>query len=209
MRKNSPENYSGFNVLRDVSDIVDTAGDDERFFASSTPFKTTDSSHKSLGSSAIINATTSNSKAVLAALRALQDKIRRLESEKNQALDEISQLRRQLSNVDIEAENARQKDKLIAQKNLSEAQILREKLLSEKNDLENKLTTMEQKARESKETLDELMQQIRKLELDRNLAENRLKELESQVERVMKELKHSQQRERGIRLSINFLVLYI
>lgn len=42
------------------------------------------------------NTSASSSKAVLAALRALQDKIRRLEQERGAALDEAAQLRHQL-----------------------------------------------------------------------------------------------------------------
>ena len=58
-------------------------------------------SYSSIISSASNGNASSSSKAVLAALRALQDKIRRLETERTQALDESSQLRLQLKNFEI------------------------------------------------------------------------------------------------------------
>jgi septal ring factor EnvC (AmiA/AmiB activator) len=56
----------------------------------------------------------SSSKAVLAALRALQDKIRRLESERALALDENAQLRHQIKNQEIETGMVRFRDRLMS-----------------------------------------------------------------------------------------------
>jgi uncharacterized protein (UPF0335 family) len=81
----------------------------------------------------------SSSKAVLAALRALQDKIRRLEAEKQQSLDETKQLRLQLQNQEMEFEHLKQKDKLSLQKSISDARSSYENILTEKNELEIKL----------------------------------------------------------------------
>ena len=60
-----------------------------------------DSSYRSATSANSTSVNTSSSKAVLAALRALQDKIRRLESERSQALDEATDLRQKIKTLDI------------------------------------------------------------------------------------------------------------
>eukprot|EP01035_Chromulina_nebulosa_P031574 gene31574-42102_t len=96
-------------------------------------------------SSAVLSdpASTSNnssSKAVLAALRALQDKIRRLEAERAQAVEESSQLKHQLKLQEIEFDHSRQKESLSSQKVLQEAKNSFEKVFTEKTDLEVRLS---------------------------------------------------------------------
>ena len=67
-----------------------------------------------------------SSKAVLAALRALQDKIRRLETERAQALDECNHLRNQIRSQEMESEHVKQRDTLNNQKTLLEAKAAKE-----------------------------------------------------------------------------------
>eukprot|EP01036_Dinobryon_divergens_P031486 gene31488-40892_t len=101
-------------------------------------------------SSAVLSdpASTSNnssSKAVLAALRALQDKIRRLEAERAQAVEESSQLKHQLKLQEIEFDHSRQKESLSSQKVLQEAKNSFEKVFTEKTDLEVRLVKLEER----------------------------------------------------------------
>lgn len=143
------------------------------------------------------NASGSSSKAVLAALRALQDKIRRLESERAQALDETVQLRYRIKNQEIESEHLQQKDNLLAEKSLHEVRSAHERILTEKTETEIRLSKLEEHYREEqqiaagfrlkletfeKEKLSNL-QLINNIELERNL-------LQDQVQ-------HIQQKEKG------------
>ena len=66
-----------------------------------------------LSSSMTVGTSQSGSKAVLAALRALQDKIRRLDSEKTSAIDECNQLKAQIKSMEIDHEHMKQRDALM------------------------------------------------------------------------------------------------
>jgi chromosome segregation ATPase len=106
------------------------------------------------------NASASSSKAVLAALRALQDKIRRLESERAQALDETAQLRHQIKNQEIEAEHIKQRDSLTAQKNLHEVRSAYERILTEKTETEIRLSKLEDRNRQEQQIAADLRSKI-------------------------------------------------
>ncbi len=139
----------------------------------------------------------SSSKAVLAALRALQDKIRRLETERSQALDETSQLRLQLKNQEIEFEHVKQREQLSAQKSLQEAKSSNERLLHEKTELEMKLMKLEEKTQQLNHTSDELHLKIRVLEEDKHNGILKIKELEHQQQKIEQQINIAQQKEKG------------
>lgn len=134
----------------------------------------------------------SSSKAVLAALRALQDKIRRLEAERSQALDETSTLRNQLKNSEIESSHVREKEKFATERILQEARGAYEKIKHEKEDLEHKLMSIEAKNKDCHATTEDLKFKIQKLEEEKSMAElyqkdacNEKAQLENQLQQLM------------------------
>lgn len=139
-----------------------------------------------------------SSKAVLAALRALQDKIRRLETERGQAIDETAQLRHQLKNQEIEAEHVKQRELLSTQKNLNEARHSYDRLLSEKTEIEIRVSKLEDRNRISQATADELQTKIRGLEDEKQNGLFKIKEFESQHLQLQAQLENAQAREKGI-----------
>jgi len=143
------------------------------------------------------NASASSSKAVLAALRALQDKIRRLETERAQALDECAQLRHQLKNQEIETEHHRQRESLSAQKNLHDARSAYEKVLAEKTDLEVRLAKSEDRNREEQRLVEELRTKVRAVEEDRHHGQLANKDLEAEKAHMQSQIMHAQQKEKG------------
>ena len=139
----------------------------------------------------------SSSKAVLAALRALQDKIRRLESERSQALDEATQLRHQLKNQELDAEHTRQREQMSAQKSLQEVRGAYDRLLSEKTDLEVRLNRLEERNKSAQSSADEMQNRIRLLEEEKMSTLMRIKDYEHQHKQVEIQIKHAQQKEQG------------
>eukprot|EP00981_Chlorochromonas_danica_P009120 scaffold2505_cov152-Ochromonas_danica.AAC.13 len=154
------------------------------------------SSAISAATSASGGGASSSSKAVLAALRALQDKIRRLETERSHALDEASQLRLQLKNQEIENEHAKQREQLAAQKSLQEARTSYDRLTGEKADLEARLHRVEEKNRSLTQASDELQGRIRHLEEEKHQNSLRLRDLESQQQVLEQQIRMAQQREK-------------
>lgn len=148
------------------------------------------------------NNASSSSKAVLAALRALQDKIRRLESERSQALDEATQLRHQLKNQEVEAEHAKQREQLTAQKSLQEVRAAYERLLTEKSELEVRLSKFEEKNKNAQIGVDELQSKIRILEEEKHAGNMKLKDLEHQRLQIENSIKMAQQKEEGNPLNV-------
>lgn len=154
-------------------------------------------SYQSILSSTNSNNASSSSKAVLAALRALQDKIRRLEIERSQALDEVNSLKHQLKNSEIELEHTKQKDFLLSQKNLSESKVMYEKLLTEKNDLELKIIRYEEKNSGLVKSSEELHKKIHQLEDEKHSSLLKVKDLEHQQQQLELLIKNSQRKEKG------------
>ena len=140
----------------------------------------------------------SSSKAVLAALRALQDKIRRLEAERSAAIDESVQLRHNLKNMEIEAEHIKQREMLSSQKALQESRSAYEKLLGEKTDMEIKIAKIEEKNQITKATSDELQLKIKALEEERQQGLLRIKALENEHVNLMNLIQSAQQKEKGM-----------
>jgi chromosome segregation ATPase len=139
----------------------------------------------------------SSSKAVLAALKALQEKIRRLETERSQALDEVTQLRIQLKNQEIEAEHQKQRENLSNQKNIQEMKNIQDKLFQEKIELESKLQRFEEKIHNTQITSEELTIKIRSLEEEKHQNGLKLKELEHQQTQLEQQLKIAELKEKG------------
>ena len=137
----------------------------------------------------------SSSKAVLAALRALQDKIRRLESERSQALDETSSLRNQLKNSEIETSHFREKEKFSTEKILQEARGAYEKIKHEKEDLENKLMSVEAKNKDCHSTTEDLQCKIQNLEEEKSMSELYQKDAGNEKAQLENQLQHLMQRE--------------
>lgn len=150
------------------------------------------------------NNASSSSKAVLAALRALQDKIRRLESERSQALDEATQLRHQLKNQEVEAEHAKQREQLTAQKSLHEVRAAYERLLTDKSELEVRLSKFEEKNKHAQIGVDELQAKIRILEDEKHAGNMKLKDLEHQRLQIENSIKMAQQKEEGATIMYYF-----
>jgi chromosome segregation ATPase len=140
----------------------------------------------------------SSSKAVLAALRALQDKIRRLESERSAAIDETVQLRHQLKNLEIESEHVKQREILSSQKTLHEARNAYEKLLNEKSELEIRLSKLEEKNESNKNTMDELYMKVKSLEDEKRTGLERIKVLENEHDILNNTIHDAQQKEKEL-----------
>lgn len=143
------------------------------------------------------NHSASSSKAVLAALRALQDKIRRLETERASALDEAAQLRSQLKSQEIESEHNKEKDILHNQKSLQEARLSYERVLTEKDDLEKNLKLIRSQNDQVQDQVQELREKNKQLEEMKSQAEQRLAEMETHISKFEGEMEKSQHREAG------------
>mmetsp|Transcript_9580 Transcript_9580/g.15922 ORF Transcript_9580/g.15922 Transcript_9580/m.15922 type:complete len:527 (+) Transcript_9580:72-1652(+) len=141
------------------------------------------------------NHSASSSKAVLAALRALQDKIRRLETERAAALDEAAQLRSQLKSQEIESEHTKEKDILHNQKSLQEARLSYERVVTEKDDLEKSLQLLRSQNDQTQAHIHELRERNKELEDMRAAAEKRLGEVEGHLVKFQEEVDRSKHRE--------------
>lgn len=147
--------------------------------------------------SSSVNASASSSKAVLAALRALQDKIRRLESERAQAIDDTAQLRHQIKNQEIEFEHFKQTDNLAAQKSLHEVRSAYERILTEKTETEIRLVKLEERNREEQQISDDLRSKVISFESDRHLAMLEIKNLDGEKNQLLGQVRQLQQKEKG------------
>lgn len=143
------------------------------------------------------NASASSSKAVLAALRALQDKIRRLESERAQALDETVQLRHQMKNQLIESDNLKHRENLAAQKTLHESRCACERLLTEKTEMELRLAKLDDRSRDEQQNTTDLRSKIASLENDRRASLLEINNLEVERSQLGSQLLQTQQKEKG------------
>ena len=159
---------------------------------------TLDTSTTSMHSSA------SSSKAVLAALRALQEKIRRLEAEKTQALDECQMLRSQKKAVEMDIEHERQKELVAKQKHDQDTRLGLDKLLSEKSELEHKLDILEDRRNSAMHNSEEMMLKIQALEEDKSSALTKLNELETLQRNLEKQFLGALEREQEIMKTLNW-----
>ena len=144
----------------------------------------------------------SSSKAVLAALRALQEKIRRLEAEKTQALDECQSLRSQKKALEMDMEHERQREVLAQQKANQESRIGLDKLLNEKKELEHKLNVLEERKNTSQTKAEELVLKTQALESEKTSAVLKLQEMEAMKQQIEKQFIAAQDREKQLTKSL-------
>lgn len=164
-------------------------------------FASTTSSTAGLGGIAMAQngagSAASSSKAVLAALRALQDKIRRLETEKSVALDEAAALRTQLKSLEIDQEHSRERDALHNQKLLQDARMAYEKILSEKTEMENRLRILDKQLDKVNGELQSAVRENKELENSKKASNEKLQQMENQVIEMELKLQESLQKEQG------------
>lgn len=139
----------------------------------------------------------SSSKAVLTALRSLQDKIKRLEGERSSVLDESTQLRHQIKNQELELEHLRQRESLAAQKALHEARNAYEKALTEKTETEVRLSKVEDRNRDEQRIAEDLRAKMRSLEEEKHKGQVSMKDLEAQKSHLQSQITYTQQKEKG------------
>jgi hypothetical protein len=101
-----------------------------------------------LSSSMSMHTSQSGSKAVLAALRALQDKIRRLDTERGAAVDECNGLKAQIKSMEIDFEHMKQRDGLLSNQALLEQRAAHDALKAEKAIQETEYTKLQERHRE-------------------------------------------------------------
>lgn len=147
------------------------------------------------GSSVLNNA--GGSKAVLAALRALQDKIRRLELERGQAQEESSHLRQQMKHQEIEAEHSKQRELLALQKTLQESRNALDRAQTEKMEIEIRLSRLEDRNRELQNTLEETQTKSRQLEDEKSEALGKVCELNEKYKRADAEIQRLNMKDKG------------
>ena len=139
----------------------------------------------------------SSSKAVLAALKALQEKIRKLESERAQFTDEIAALKNQIKSQEIEAEHTRQRDNLANMKAIHELKTANERLDMEKQSLEKELAKLEAKNKERSKSEEAVLEKMSQLQEGNEALRLRCKELEATMKLAETQAGKSQQREKG------------
>ena len=138
---------------------------------------------------------TTSSKAVLSALRALQDKIRRLETEKSQAMEETARLRQSYSSLQAETDQIRARDDAMAQRNIMEAKGSYDRLLAEKTDLEVRVQRAEERKTDIQRTHDELKDKIRAMLDEKHESLTKIKDMESHVNHLETQLTHLHKKE--------------
>lgn len=138
-----------------------------------------------------------SSKAVLTALRALQDKISRLESEKTEALEESARLRLQIQNQDMTSERFKQRDNLTSQKNLHEVRTAYDRILTEKSETEMRLSKLDDRNRAEEKIAIDLRAKIRAVEDEKHSGLLTIKDLESERTQLQSQILHVHQKEKG------------
>lgn len=127
----------------------------------------------------------------------MQDKIRRLEAERSTALDESNQLRHQLKQQEIEFEHVKQRDQLQSQKNISEVRNAYDKLLSDKAELEIRLSKLEDKSKVLMSNSEDMQVKIHLLEEEKHGSSMKIRELENQRNSIESQIKLAQIKEEG------------
>jgi len=140
----------------------------------------------------------SSSKAVLAALRTLQDKIRRLETDRARAIEETEALRHRLAGHEVESEQTRARDEAISQRNIQDARSAYDRLLAEKSDLEVRIARAEDRKADMRRAADDIDAQVRALRLEKEAALAAIQDAESQQRHLDLQLSNAHLREREI-----------
>ena len=218
-RVKKQENMSAFRYGTETNAFGDTIGDLDHLHGAAAGYPSSSSSSTTFGGigggiggdldlNRSYNSSTSNpassSKAVLNALRSLQDKIRRLEGERTQVLDECTQLRHQVKTQEMETEQLRQRESLAAQKSLHEARTAYERALTEKTDTEVRLGKVEERNREEQRVAEELRVKTKALQDEKHHGLLALKELEAQKAHLQSQITYAQQKEKDLGQTILF-----
>lgn len=198
---NNSDPMTEFGFLGVSSSAADM---DEEIIRSSTNF-----SGNHLSAPAQVGHVAGSSKAVLAALRALQDKIRRLEIERSQALEEASLIRQQVKHYELEVEHMKQRESLANQKIIQEAAAAKERMSREKAELEVKLNRTEERCKEHAKQSGDLDFKLRCSEEDRGKAETMAKQFEARCQEMEAQLATMQIKEKGITLLSSFITITI
>ena len=182
------ENSSSVDMLAEYVDL-DEAHQKSSFMSGA--------SASNMSASAQVGQVAGSSKAVLAALRALQDKIKRLELERSQALEEASQLRQQVKHYEIEIEHTKQREALANQKVMAEATATKERLDTEKAELEVKLARADDRLAEQAKALGEFEFKVRVLEEEKIRMRATLQEFETSTKALEAQIAQASVREKG------------
>lgn len=145
----------------------------------------------------LLSSNNNSSKAVLAALYSLQDKIKRLENERNMALNETIHLKTQIQQQEIETKHIKNRDNITIQKNLQDIRNTYDRNLLEKTEQEIRLANIEERNRIEKNISEELYIKIRELEDEKNKNLNYLKDLENDRNQLKNQIVHIQHNEKG------------
>mmetsp|Transcript_38177 Transcript_38177/g.50296 ORF Transcript_38177/g.50296 Transcript_38177/m.50296 type:complete len:659 (-) Transcript_38177:43-2019(-) len=151
----------------------------------------------------MMNTSTNTSKAVLSALRALQDKIRRLEGERAKAIDECSRLQERLQQVEVESNHLRQVDAISAQEKASAARLAYERLMAEKNQVDVRLAKAEEQKKALARDADAQRDRAHQAEVGHRTAESQVVSLETRVAELEAEVRDFQRREKDLHGSMN------
>ena len=143
----------------------------------------------------IPSTTTTSSRAVLSALRALQDKIKRLETERSVALEETEGLRQQLRGLETEQDQLRARDDAMAQRNIMEARNQYDRLLGEKTDIEARVSRAEDRKKDMQRSHEDLKDEIRTLLDEKQASLSKIKDFESQISHLESQLGTLQRKE--------------
>ena len=135
-----------------------------------------------LSSSMSIHTSQSGSKAVLAALRALQDKIRRLDGERQAAVDECNGLKAQIKSMEIDFEHMKQRDSLLSNQALLEQRSAYDAMKAEKATQETEYLKLQERHREQSTEFARLKVQVDAGEEERGLLSTKVRALEKQCE---------------------------
>lgn len=148
------------------------------------------------------HASVSSSKAVLAALRALQEKIKKLETERLEAQEEAAQLRAQLRQYEEEDKYRKQKEQSYAHDNLIETRSTIEQLTFEKQELEQKLQKAEQDNKALSREIDRLRDQLDATMQVKEGMLPQVRDAEARISVLEQEVRSSQEREKELASTI-------
>lgn len=130
-----------------------------------------------------------SSTAILSALRALQEKIKRLEKERADAIVENAALRQQNNEVQRHSELQRRKEVLEFQEQCVHIQSAYESLLAEREAMESKLASSEEKRRSLLQEANRLRARLAVEEDSRRMAEGRMRDMGDRISKMERTLR--------------------
>eukprot|EP00937_MAST-01D_sp_MAST-1D-sp2_P004142 g4142.t1 len=136
------------------------------------------------------------SKAVLSALRALQDKIRRMESERSGLVEHVAELKKELSSSSAAHERERSELRTRGERHSREASDAVSSAVEEKNHLNLLVVRAEEQKKALTRELQHVNEGARQAEDERRLAQSRVAALEKRAECLEKDLREAVSRGR-------------